>query len=152
MDFTHLQLRKATQNDIDFLLDLRTKTMNEHLESSGFPTDKNSHLKRILHEFETAKIMMYRKEDMGLLKVKYGKDEIELIQLQIHPDFQGKGFGKRILEMIIEESLFSEIPIYLSVLKTNPAQKLYARVGFRTIEENEHSFTMKFSKYNFVKV
>ncbi|MEN4759222.1 GNAT family N-acetyltransferase [Chryseobacterium sp. C39-AII1] len=152
MDFIHLQLRKATQNDIDFLLDLRTKTMNEHLESSGFPIDKDSHLKRIRYEFETAKIIMYRKEDIGLLKVKYGKDEIELIQLQIHPDFQGKGFGKHILEMIIEESLFSEIPIYLSVLKTNPAQKLYTRLGFITIEENEHSFTMKFSKYNFVKV
>ncbi|WP_326984921.1 GNAT family N-acetyltransferase [Chryseobacterium sp. MYb264] len=146
MNFIHLQSRKATENDMDFLLDLRIKTMNEHLKSSGFPTDDDTHLKRILYEFETAKIMMYRKEDIGLLKVKYKKDEIELIQLQIHPDFQGKGFGKHILKMIIEESLFSEIPVYLSVLKTNPAQKLYARVGFRTVEENEHSFTMKFSK------
>jgi len=144
MDFIHLQSRKATENDLDFLLNLRIKTMNNHLESSGFPTDKDTHLKRIQYEFETAKILMYRNEDMGLLKVKSDDNQIEIIQLQIHPDFQGKGFGKRILEMIIEESLISEIPVYLSVLKTNPAQKLYTRAGFRTVEENDHSFIMKF--------
>lgn len=142
----HLRLRKATENDIDFLLDLRMKTMNGHLESTGLPTDKDSHLKRILYEFEAAKIVVCQKEDIGLLKVKYRDNEIEIIQLQIHPDFQGRGFGKRILEMIIQESLFPEVPIYLHVLKTNPAQKLYARVGFKITGEDEHSFRMKFQR------
>lgn len=146
MNNINLQIRKATKDDIDFLLDLRIKTMTEHLINSHFPTDKESHLKRIHHSFDNANIIIWYGQPMGLLKAAYEKDKIEIIQLQIHPDFQGKGFGKQILEIIIEESLLSQTPVFLSVLKTNPAQKLYFRAGFRIIEENEHSFIMQFSK------
>lgn len=143
MDFSLLTIRKATENDIDFLADLRVKTMNEHLTNSGLLIDKDSHVQRILYKFEVANILIYKETKIGLLKIQYRKTEIEIIQLQIHPAFQGNGLGRYILNMIIEEASLTKTPITLSVLKINPALKLYLRTGFKIVEENEHSFIMK---------
>ncbi|MBO6183169.1 MAG: GNAT family N-acetyltransferase [Chryseobacterium sp.] len=144
MDFSLLTIRKATENDIDFLADLRVKTMNEHLTNSGLLIDKDSQIQRILYKFEVANILIYKETKIGLLKIQYGKTEIEIIQLQINPAFQGNGLGRYILNMIIEEASLTKTPITLSVLKINPALKLYLRTGFKIVEENEHSFIMKF--------
>ncbi|MGI9651290.1 GNAT family N-acetyltransferase [Chryseobacterium sp. RLHN22] len=144
MDFSLLHIRKATENDLDFLLDLRVKTMNEHLINSGLLIDKDAHLQRILYKFEDAHILIYKETTIGLLKIQHRKTEIEIIQLQILPAFQGNGLGKYILNMIIEEASLTKTPITLSVLKINPALKLYLRTGFKIVEENEHSFIMKF--------
>jgi ribosomal protein S18 acetylase RimI-like enzyme len=118
--------------------------MNEHLTNSGLLVDTDSHLQRILYKFEVANILIYKERKIGLLKIQYRKTEIEIIQLQIHPAFQGNGLGRYILNMIIEEASLTKTPITLSVLKINPALKLYVRTGFKIVEENEHSFIMKF--------
>ena len=34
--------------------------------------------------------------------------------------------------------------LYLSVLKVNPARRLYVRLGFKVIEETTHHFKMQF--------
>ncbi|MEY8759854.1 GNAT family N-acetyltransferase [Chryseobacterium tongliaoense] len=140
-----LQYKKASENDIDFLLDLRIKTMNEHLSSSNLPTEKEFHLQRIQYRFDKAQIILLNDEPIGLLKADRSEDKIEVIQIQIDPKQQGKGIGKAILKDIIEESLSVRKPVTLSVLKTNKAQNLYASLGFKVIDEDEYSYMMRFS-------
>ncbi|EJL74832.1 GNAT family N-acetyltransferase [Chryseobacterium populi] len=141
----NIQFKKASENDIDFLLDLRIKTMNEHLSSSNLPTDKEFHLQRIKYRFDNAQIILLNDEPIGLLKTDRSADKIEIIQIQIDPRQQGKGIGKTILKDIIEEGLSVQKPITLSVLKTNKAQSLYAGLGFKIIDEDEYSYMMRFS-------
>lgn len=139
-----IQYRKASESDLDFLLDLRMKTMNEHYANSSLPTDRESTLQRVLYQFEKANIILLNNEAIGLLKIDRSKDKIEVLQLQVDPSQQGKGLGKTILKEIIEEALSSQQSVVLSVLKTNKAQNLYSSLGFVTIDENEHSYIMEF--------
>lgn len=141
-----LEYRKALENDMDFLLDLRMKTMTEHLLSSNLPVTKESAIKRVLHQFEKAHIIILNDQPIGLLKIDRNSDDIEVMQIQIDPSQQGKGIGKSILEDVIQEAVEVEKPVLLSVLKTNKAQKLYTSLGFKVIDEDEHSYMMKFSR------
>lgn len=140
---TEIQYRKASENDLDFLLDLRMKTMNEHYVNSSLPTDRESTLQRVLYQFEKANIILLNNEPIELLKIDRSEDKIEVLQLQVDPSQQGKGLGKTILKEIIEEALSSQQSVILSVLKTNKAQNLYSSLGFVIINENEHSYIME---------
>ncbi|SHM65982.1 N-acetylglutamate synthase, GNAT family [Chryseobacterium carnipullorum] len=140
---TIITYRKASENDIDYLLDLRTKTMNPHYANSHLPTDRETTLQRILYQFDKAHIILLNDEPVGLLKINRG-DKTEVLQLQIDPTQQGKGLGKKILKDILEEASKEGKTVELSVLKTNKAQYLYTSLGFKTVGEDEHSYFMEF--------
>ncbi|MDN5479318.1 MAG: GNAT family N-acetyltransferase, partial [Chryseobacterium sp.] len=133
---TIITYRKASENDIDYLLDLRTKTMNPHYANSHLPTDRETTLQRILYQFDKAHIILLNDEPVGLLKINRG-DKTEVLQLQIDPTQQGKGLGKKILKDILEEASKEGKTVELSVLKTNKAQHLYTSLGFKTVGEDE---------------
>ncbi len=140
---TIITYRKASENDIDYLLDLRTKTMNPHYANSHLPTDRETTLQRILYQFDKAHIILLNDEPVGLLKINRG-NKTEVFQLQIDPTQQGKGLGKKILKDILEEASKEGKTVELSVLKTNKAQYLYTSLGFKTVGEDEHSYFMEF--------
>lgn len=141
---TTITYKKATENDIDYLFDLRTKTMNPHYADSNLPTDRETTLQRILYQFDKAHIILLNDEPAGLLKIDRGDDKTEVLQLQIDPSQQGKGLGKTILTAILEEAATAGKTVVLSVLKTNKAQHLYTSLGFKVVDEDEHSFFMEF--------
>jgi ribosomal protein S18 acetylase RimI-like enzyme len=62
----------------------------------------------------------------------------------IVPEHQNRGTGTEVVRSVIVEAETQNMPLYLSVLKVNPARRLYERLGFVVIEETEHHFRMKF--------
>ena len=54
---------------------------------------------------------------------------------------QGKGFGNIVINYIINQA--NNKPVKLSVLKGNPAKKLYESLGFIVINENEQEWFMQ---------
>jgi len=60
------------------------------------------------------------------------------------PEHQNRGIGTEVIRSIVAEAETQKMPLYLSVLKVNPARQLYERLGFRVIEETKHHFRMKF--------
>ena len=143
MNETRISYRNCDDKDIGYLLWLRKETMNLHLDKSGFNLDDESHLKRIMYEFENAKLIYLNDKKIGLLKILENQKSIEIIQIQIEPENQGKGIGERIIKTIIENNSIKKKPIFLSVLKQNNAKKLYEKIGFRIKTEDEHSFIME---------
>ncbi|MGC5742920.1 GNAT family N-acetyltransferase [Chryseobacterium sp. NFX27] len=141
---TTITYRKASENDIDYLLDLRTKTMNPHYADSHLSTDRETTLQRILYQFEKANIILLNNEPVGLLKINRAADKTEVLQLQIDPGQQGKGLGKTILSDILAEASAEGKTVSLSVLKTNKAQNLYKSLGFKIVDEDKQSFFMEF--------
>lgn len=142
---TQLTYQKATENDLDYLLDLRMKTMAPHYADSGLPTDREAALKRVLYEFEKANIIFLNNQRVGLLKINRAEDKTDVLQLQIDPSQQGKGLGRLILTGILQEASETEKKVSLSVLKTNKAQHLYSSLGFTIVDEDAHSYFMEFS-------
>jgi ribosomal protein S18 acetylase RimI-like enzyme len=138
-----LTYKKASEKDTEFLLWLRKETMVRHLINAGMEVNEENLLSRIKHQFEHAKIILLQDQKIGLLKLVETNTEIEILQIQIAPDHQNKGFGKGIIQSIIKEASTKKIPVKLSVLKVNKAQTLYQNLGFVIYDENEYSYFME---------
>ena len=121
---------------------LREQTMNPHLLVCGLPVSEEAHMSRILHHYPHAKIVIADGGKAGLIKVLQSGRQWELVQIQITPSLQGQGLGKLLLEDLIAEATKQGAELHLSVLKANPALRLYERLGFVIVAEDEHSHKM----------
>lgn len=138
--------RKATPGDIEYLLWLRQETMVEHLTNSGIEMNKEEHLERINYQFDQSKIILLNNGPIGFLKTKEEEGKIEIIQVQVEPRHQRKGYGQEIVNAVIEEATKNNVDVVLSVLKKNHALALYQRLGFAITGEDEHSYFMEHKK------
>lgn len=138
-----MTLRKARASDKPFLLHLRKTTMTEHLEAAGIFLSSAQHEARIEEEFECALIAEYSGRPVGIAKCRETDDCIEIMQLQVLPEYQGRGIGKNIMSTFIEAAARQRKRLALSVLKANPAKRLYERLGFRVVGEDEYEFHMQ---------
>ena len=130
-----IKLREASPTDVPFLLMLRKLTMTEHLERAAMPTDDEAHFKRIWSNFEDAKIICEGNTSVGLLKMNRKSGEWHLQQIQVLPSHQGKGIGKTVLGVVLDEARHEDVSVSLSVLHGNPARRLYEQLGFRPVTE-----------------
>ncbi|MDA0148472.1 GNAT family N-acetyltransferase [Vibrio sp. LaRot3] len=140
-----ISLRKAKSSDLDFLMMLRDRTMREYLIGADMPISDEAYQKRIQYHFEHAQIIEYKGKSVGLYKATYDQDTNYwyLVQLQVLPEYQGKRIGSQLLEYLIGCAQQTRSKVGLSVIKSNPAQKLYSRHGFKVVEESESEFLMR---------
>ena len=78
--------------------------MNIHLKKVGWHIDEQSHLDRILYRFDAAKIVSVENTDVGLLKSYCNELGWNIVQVQISPEYQGKGIGSKIIRSILEQA------------------------------------------------
>lgn len=74
-------------------------------------------------------------ENIALGYAFYALDErgwVELTDIAVKKETQGKGYGAALIEYIKKTE---KLPIQLSVKTTNPAKKLYDKLGFKVIQE-----------------
>jgi ribosomal protein S18 acetylase RimI-like enzyme len=79
---------------------------------------------------------------VGMLQMKKMKTCWELSSFVVHPRYQGKGYGKKMLKTTIES--ISDLPVCLRVQQDNPAQHLYNSVGFETECVSNGRYIMKY--------
>ena len=65
-------------------------------------------------------------------------DAVELGEIQVHPTYQTRGIGTRVLMDIIAEAQRRRKNVRLCVgLKNDKAFRLYERLGFRHVAQSE---------------
>ncbi|REE22991.1 acetyltransferase (GNAT) family protein [Paraburkholderia sp. BL27I4N3] len=136
-------LRPALNSDKAFLFEPRKATMTEHLARVGEPSDDTEHRARLLHRYDTARVICIDGAPAGLLKAYRADTEWVVVQLQIAPALQGRGIGKRALHTVLRAAQADALPVTLKVLKGNPAQRLYERLGFEIVGQDERQFHMR---------
>lgn len=139
-----LALQHATEEDLPFLLALRKSTMTEHLRRAGAPDDDERHLARIRHHFDDAQIVWLAGRPAGLFKHYRDPAGWRIVQIQIDPAFQGQGLGRRLLASVLDRADAEGAPVTLSVLKGNPARRLYEALGFTSVKETELEHEMRY--------
>jgi len=138
MSFEFIQ---ATDGDRAYLLGLRKLTMVEHLEKSGQFLSDEEHELRLNDAYDCSHIIVYENELIGTLKFRQLGDRLEIMQLQIHPEFQNKGLGRKVMQQVLDETEFKFVE--LTVLKDNPALRLYERLGFIITGEDQYEYFMQ---------
>ncbi|EPJ43977.1 MAG: hypothetical protein OFPI_41100 [Osedax symbiont Rs2] len=140
----HLSYRAAKVEDLQFLLQLRIDTMQEHMQNVGWPTDEITHTARIKHKFEYSKIILCEGQEVGLLKAHAGEDCWYIVQVQVGPEFQGRGIGASAVKKIIARACGEKKDVLLSVIAGNPAQALYSRLGFKALDTVADEVQMRY--------
>jgi ribosomal protein S18 acetylase RimI-like enzyme len=82
-------------------------------------------------------------KDIGWLQVSETPTEMRLQQFFISPDHQRRGIGTEVLNSLVAIWKATGKPVVLTVLKNNPARRLYERFGFSVVGEAGVKFEMK---------
>jgi ribosomal protein S18 acetylase RimI-like enzyme len=138
-----LELIKAQELDKDFLFNLRKVTMVEHLEKAGVFLSDEEHLSRIDFQYDSAYVILKSNRKAGVLKYIETENTIEILQIQVLPEYQGQGIGKRLIKDLAIMAEASNRNLTLKVLKENPARYLYEHMGFNTVDEDTYEFHMQ---------
>jgi len=142
---TAVTLRPATTADGEFAFRVWKAAMEAYIEAT-WGWDENSQQQRQQEEFTALpyQIIQADSQPIGTLIVKHTPDHVYLSGLYLLPKHQRQGFGSRILEDLLAEGQAHHLPIRLRVLKVNPqARRLYERMGFAVIDEEEHFVVME---------
>ena len=136
--------RPADEADLQFLLALRLQTMTPNFVRQGIAVSGEEHRQRAEFRLDACRIVERDGNDIGMLKVLQDGSTWTIEQLQIASGHQGSGIGAAVLGTVIADARAAGALLRLSVLKQNPAARLYARLGFRTLGESANSYKMTF--------
>lgn len=141
-----LLLRKATQNDADLTFAIEQSSFKEYSDAV-YATEIKSHRKEF--DSENIQIIEFDKQSIGYLEIEEKNHSFEIINILIQKDFQNQGFGRQLLDKVIENGQRKSKGIELQVLKNNPkAKRFYENSGFQVYYETEFEYKMKFSHAN----
>jgi len=139
-------LRAAAPQDREFLLRVYASTREEEMTAWGWSAAQKQAFAQMQFqarelsykaEYPDAekKIVMVAGAPAGVLQVRRGEREMNLVDIALLPEYQGRGLGGQLVRQLMEEAARAGVPLRLSVLRTNPAARLYERLGFATSEE-----------------
>ncbi len=133
-----IRFTPAASGDFERLLALRILVMREHLERIGrFDPDRAR--ARFAAGFAPTDMKLIQIQDRfaGCVSLGAGTGGLELAHFYLHPDFQGRGLGSAVLEMLLTGTGAACVTVRLSVLKQSPARRFYERHGFVLEREGE---------------
>ena len=81
---------------------------------------------------------------VGGIWVEEFADNIQILEIQIHPEHRGRGVGTMILKQEIKRASDTGKNLRLRVLLLNRAKSLYARLGFVEIGRDKTHYYMEY--------
>ncbi|MFJ4375473.1 GNAT family N-acetyltransferase [Pseudomonas japonica] len=140
-------LRALHPDDMAFIERLYAGTRAEEMSHSGWPAEQ---IAAFLHQQFNAQhtyyqahfadgeffIIEHQGQAIGRLYLFWGQTTLNLIDIALRPEWQNQGIGSALLQPLIGRADEQGLAIELSVETYNPAQRLYARLGFQVIKES----------------
>jgi GNAT superfamily N-acetyltransferase len=80
---------------------------------------------------------------VGWMTLARDAEGLDLDQIYLAPEHQGKGVGTILVRDIICQAASAGPPLRLSTAKINPARRLYERLGFFVVREDEYKVYME---------
>ena len=74
-------------------------------------------------------------QPIGRLYRELRGDEIRIVDIALLAAARGQGIGGRLLQDILAEAASLGLAVRIHVERSNPARRLYDRLGFRVLEE-----------------
>lgn len=75
-------------------------------------------------------IVLVNDSPAGRMLVSSGQGSVTLVDISLLPDYRNQGIGGALIRALIETAEAKGKAVVLQVLRTNPAQHLYQRLGF----------------------
>lgn len=139
------ELREVTHQDYNFIYHVKTTTLKPHIELV-WGWDEAVQTKYLEESFglETQLIITYEDKEIGILELNELDQRIDVVELEILPEYQRKGIGTQILQDIIDEYVEKGKRIGIGCFKINrDAKRLYERLGFNLIKETTTHYVLE---------
>lgn len=139
-------LRKAEETDIDFMLELKRVTLKVYIDQIwGWEEEYQKNDTLECFNSGNTKIISVNEMSIGIVETNTVENTFHIVELEILPEYQGKGIGSAIISEIIETEKSKCREIEIGCFKINmSAIKLYKRMGFRIYNETDTHYLMKF--------
>jgi ribosomal protein S18 acetylase RimI-like enzyme len=80
---------------------------------------------------------------VGRIMVLWEKDFALLVDIALLAEHRGRAIGGDLLRGLIQKCTSAGVPLRLQVLKTNPALRLYQRLGFASTGDDQMYIQME---------
>ncbi|WNZ62619.1 GNAT family N-acetyltransferase [Myxococcus sp. MxC21-1] len=141
-----IDLRAATAADDPFLFALYASTRESELAAWGWaPAQRDAFLRMqwvaqshdwaARHPRADHQVVCLQGQPVGRLLVAKDAAAWRVVDIALLPAHQGSGVGTRLLTQVRDEAGKAGVPLRLQVLRTNPARRLYERLGFEVDAE-----------------
>jgi GNAT superfamily N-acetyltransferase len=136
-------LRPSRPEDFEYCATLYFGEMDRTIQELNL--DRAAHTTSFRDHWEVAQVRIITLDgvDIGWLQTTTRDDAFFLAQLFVEPAFQRQGIGTEIMKHLIDEATRAGQAITLGVVKTNPALRLYERLGFRITHDDSRKFYMR---------
>src|SRR6516165_8227453 len=136
-------LRPARSEDFDYCARLYFEGMESIIKELNLKMDAHAASFPRSWDVTQVRIITLDGTDIGWLQSFVKDDALFLGQLFVDGALRRQGIGSEVVKGLIEEAATAGQAITLGVVKTNPALRLYERLGFRTTHEDERKFYMR---------
>ena len=121
---------------------------NEHLERQMLQTQYLGQKMTYESEFPNADhdIVLLDGRPVGRLLVERRHDSVFGVDLAVLSEFRNLGIGTVIVDRLIEEGSQRGVPFIISVVKSNPAFRLYRRLGCNVDGESATHFFLSWGR------
>lgn len=147
-------VRPSTPDDDDFLFELFVSTRPE---LSSLKLDDSQKQALIAMQFNAQRqqydacypqaencIILRPEGPVGRMLVNRSEREISLIDIALLPEYRNAGIGAELIRKLLIEATGERKPVRLHVLRSNPAKRLYERLGFTLVADQSMYCEMMF--------
>ena len=145
---TTLSLRPITPEDDPFLAGVYASTRAEELAVTGWSDENKAVFCRrqfdaqsahYLENYPGASFQVIERDGaaIGRLYVARWEKEIRIVDITLLAESRGAGIGTKLLTELQDEARSAGKPLTIHVERFNPARRLYERLGFKIVEEQE---------------
>jgi ribosomal protein S18 acetylase RimI-like enzyme len=149
----NVSLRPFSAEYQDFLYQLYASTRLDEIAPFGWnPAQQEAFLRMQFTAqqrwYESAypnaehQLVFVESQPAGRILVTREFHKNHLVDIALLAEHRGKGIGTQLLRDLILQSQASGVPLSLQVLKTNPAARLYERLGFTRTGEDQMYYQM----------
>jgi ribosomal protein S18 acetylase RimI-like enzyme len=140
---TRTVLRPARPEDFDYCARLYFEGMENAIRELNLDMDGQIAGFRQRWDVTQVRIVTLDQADIGWLQSFVQDDALFLGQLFVDRLLRRQGIGTELVKRLIEEASKAGQGVTLGVVKTNPAMRLYKRLGFRITHQDERKFFMR---------
>ena len=138
-----IALRPARSNDFVYCRRIYLEEMSWIIEKLHLDKTVQESYFREMWDPTQVRLITLDGVDIGWLQTITQDNALFLAQMFVDRRFQRRGIGTGVMHRLIDEAAQSNQPVRLNVVKINPARRLYERLGFKVIHEDDRKFYMQ---------
>lgn len=141
-----LTTRRASAADRDFLLNLHHAAYHDVVVAQFGAWNESDQAKRFAEKWKQSQYDVVQLDgiDVGALWTSRTDHDLFLNEIQVLPEYQGRGIGTALIEGVVARARSLGLPLRLRVLKANRARALYDRLGFTEEGQTDTHFLLRF--------